>query len=419
MSALPTVGDDVLALESDVELTGEVAAGPTLASRAVQFTAADISAAPPPRQALLTDSRTSRPVLLKGIVALYGAKGGIGKTITTLQLAASVATGTQWLNTFTTGTPGRVLMLAAEEDEPELLRRMHFTCRAMNLTDAQRELVAQNITYIPLAGVGVALTHGATNDRTGALLETNIPEEIREMLRAAEAAGRPYVLAVLDPLSRFEGPDAEVDNVQATRLVQVCESFCTPACGRPTILVPHHLRKGGADDVNVDLADLFRGASGLINGVRLALVLLRARVIEGAPEILSLQVAKANNVAFPAPLALCRPADGEGVVRAASPADLATYAEMSGKRTAAKLETIDQGVFEVLSKLSVTNPGERFGVEPVAKLFRAASGKARSSAVGDALTRLAAAGRIDRNALGAMCPPRAAEEYAEFEEIPL
>jgi hypothetical protein len=75
----------------------------------------------------------------------------------------------------------------------------------------------------------------------------------------------PWSLIVFDPLSRFAGPDAEIDNAAATRFVQALESIAGETGA--TLLASHHTnktaRKGGAVE-----AVAGRGSSALVDGVR-------------------------------------------------------------------------------------------------------------------------------------------------------
>jgi hypothetical protein len=78
----------------------------------------------------------------------------------------------------------------------------------------------------------------------------------------AEQAGPGFALVILDPLSRFGGLEAEVDNGLATRTVGALERL-TRLPGEPAVLVAHHERKGGGKGT-----DAVRGASALVDGAR-------------------------------------------------------------------------------------------------------------------------------------------------------
>lgn len=297
----------------------------SLLSTAIQLSAEGIRAPPPARKFVLWTS-TGDGVLVRGKVGLFGAKGGTGKSYVLTQLGVASATGGMW---FGAGgwqaAPGRTLLLLAEEEAEEALRRLHWAVEAAGLDDELVQRVASNVTILPLAGRGVAITvEDSDAAKAGRLPETPVAEEVRGILRAAVAEGRPYTLAVLDPLSRFAGGDVEKDNNAATRFVQVLETFTAADCGEPSVLVSHHLRKQPKDatDAAVNMSDLFRGASGLVDGVRWAGVLSGMKRSDGAPGLLKLEVPKTNYTKTPPPLMLCRPDDEHGTLRVATPDEL-------------------------------------------------------------------------------------------------
>jgi hypothetical protein len=341
-----------------LELAEIETAGPPLLEVAVQFTPELIKALPPKRAYVLHDSRTGRPVLVKGKVAILAGKGGAGKTMALLQAAVAWATGRNWFGDegWETRSPHRVALLLGEEDRDEVLRRLHHICHALGLTDAEIELVAKNVTVLPLAGRGVALTFKATVTSAG-LPETERAEEIRALLRAAVAESRPFDLVIVDPLSRFAGPDVELENPAATRFVQVLETFTADDCGAPTIIVAHHLRKAGADD-DREASEQIRGAVGLVDGTRFVALLAQQKPIDGAPDLLRLRVVKSNYAAIPEPLTLCRPNDGEGTLRTATAQELTDY---EGRRSKGSGSRNGNGDGEDLSGLILAELAKRPG----------------------------------------------------------
>ncbi len=285
----------------------------------------------PPRETLLKDSRTGRPIMVRGKTGIVGGSGGAGKTMAFTMLAICVALGRAWFGEggFDTAQ-GRVLMLLAEEDREEIERRIASISRAMGLGDLELEILTSNLVLLPLAGQGVAFTSGGDGAR-GELPETERPEEIRELLREAHDCGEAFALVILDPLSRFAGFDVEKDNPAATRFVQVLESFTSKPCGEPNVLVAHHLRKIGQDE-DREASQAIRGAVGLVDGVRFAAILSQQKVIAGAPDLLRFKVVKSNYAAMPEPLELCRPVDAGGTLRVATPDELETYGALKGGR---------------------------------------------------------------------------------------
>lgn len=80
---------------------------------------------------------------------------------------------------------------------------------------------------------------------------------------------------ILDPASRFLGPNCEIDNAAATDWVAAVSEL-TQIESSPTIIVSHHANKSAIRPVNGSKDVIFdqsitRGASGLVDGVRLVL----------------------------------------------------------------------------------------------------------------------------------------------------
>jgi AAA domain len=277
----------------------------------------------PPRRALLTSARG--PVFVAGKVGLLAGKGGSGKTMILLMLAVAVALGRTWFGEGGfAATAGRVVLILAEEDQEEVQRRLAAIVQGLALGADDLHQLVRNLKIHAMAGHGVAFTAGTDGTR-GALPETERPGEFREVLREAQTEGRPYTLAILDPLSRFAGFDVEKDNAAATRFVQVLETFTAPDCGGPAVLVAHHLRKASAED-DRESSELIRGAVGLVDGVRWAAMLVPMKQIDGAPDLLRLRVVKSNYTLIPEALTLCRPPEGHGTVRIATLDEIAAYA---------------------------------------------------------------------------------------------
>lgn len=360
---------------------------PALADLRMPLTAELIRADPPPRRYVLWTA-DGAGVLVTGKVALLGAKGGTGKSFVLMQLTVAVVLGGCW---FGDGgwqaAPGRVLLILGEEESEEAQRRLHLAVKMAGASAEQLELLARKITILPLAGHGVALTT-ETESSNGHLPETPRAEEIRELLRDAAEEGDPFTLVVLDPLSRFAGGDVEKENGAATRFVQVLETFAAADCGAPAVMVSHHLRKQGKEEAT-NMADLIRGASGLVDGVRWAAVLGARRRIEGAPALLQLEVPKTNYAKEPAPLVLCRPEDGRGAIRAATASEIEAY-EAAAKTPKPSAEKVDRAA--ALQKRVL----EALAAQPMSGRGLAEYLKVRRPDLDPVITSLAADGDIVR-----------------------
>jgi len=228
---------------------------------------------PPARTWLLRDSRRPKGngLLPLGRVGQIIGEGGASKTMAAMQLAVSVATGVPWLATFTVATKGRVLLIVGEEDAEEVRRRLYRVRASMGAPIPEPD----TIVVLPLAGVPCAMLE---RDACKNMVEAPFLPWLRGWLREHG----PWSLVIVDPLSRFAGPDAEIDNAAATRFVQALESIATET--RATVLVTHHTnklaRQGGAVQ-----AAAGRGSSALVDGVRWQCSLGVERLAHETPEV--------------------------------------------------------------------------------------------------------------------------------------
>jgi RecA-family ATPase len=232
--------------------------------------------APPNRTWLLRDTRRpSEPgVLPLGKVGSLIAAGGVGKSMALIDLVIAEATGTTWLRTFSCPSRGRVLALMGEEDAEEIHRRTYRVAQGrpnpqapathIDFTDPAAESLSGppprypatgEIVVLPLAGIPCALLE---REASGNTAETAFFIWLKEYVVRAG----PWKLIVLDPLSRFGGPDVEKDNAVATRFVQALELLATLTGA--TVLYSHHTTKAPASESGRG----GRGASALYDGCR-------------------------------------------------------------------------------------------------------------------------------------------------------
>ena len=239
------------------------------------------------------DDSRPRPVPLfpRGKVGMLTAAGGVGKTTALCELALCVATRRPWLGCLEVATPGRVLLALGEEDAEEAHRRLWKAARILNLTDEQREIASRRVVVLPLAGhPEMALTQ---EEGPGTSVET--PAARALLARLDDDAGEDdegWALVVLDPASRFAGPDMEKDNAAATRFVQVLERLAGVQ-GRPSVLVAHHTPKTARGEGKPTAMDA-RGSSAFSDGVRWQADLRNRPRYEGAPDLVEFTNTKNN-----------------------------------------------------------------------------------------------------------------------------
>jgi RecA-family ATPase len=263
---------------------------------------------PPKRSWLLRDAHhpKSRGVMPLGKTGQMIAEGGLGKTTVACQLAVAVATGTRFLGAFDVASPGRVLVAMAEEDQDEGRRKLYNASAAAHV----RAPDPGSIVVLPLTGIACAMLE---LDDYGNLTETRFLRWIREYITAED-----FRLVVIDPLSRFAGPKAEIDNAAGTRFIQALESLSAP---ERFVLNVHHTNKmSRGKDGRVD-ASSGRGSSALVDGARWQCALSveqvkheEAEEADRLGEVVTFAVTKSNYSAKPAPIALRRDLEHGGAL---------------------------------------------------------------------------------------------------------
>jgi RecA-family ATPase len=138
-------------------------------------------------------------------VTILGGDGGTGKSLVTLQLAVAMATSTPWLGLQT--SPGKAIVLSAEDELDEIHRRLHQICFRREI---RMEALTQ-LSIIPLAGKSALLV---TQDRSRATTQTTpLWEALREVLTET----RPKML-IIDTLADVFGGD-EINRVQTRTFI--------------------------------------------------------------------------------------------------------------------------------------------------------------------------------------------------------
>lgn len=339
-----------------------------------------LNTAPPPRQWLLKRGRSG--VLPLGKVGLFVAAGGVGKTMALCSLAIATALGHKWLGVFDVVRPGAVLLGLAEEDLPEVHRRLYAAAAAMGLNNDERREAAARIAALALAGSDVALTQG---DGKGNVTETAIGEHLLRKLRGSAAElSLEWSLVIVDPLSRWAGNDTEKDSHAGTRFVEVLEGL-TAAPGNPAVLAAHHTNKfsrragapGGAENA--------RGSTALTDGARWV-----AELIPDGRDVVTFAVAKTNYGPPIEPVTLVRDLEFSGALRAMTPSELEAY---EAQRDASKPKGHRQPVPpSELEERVITTVSTRRGLRSKTAIASATTGNRRELLA--AVDRLVAEGRI-------------------------
>jgi hypothetical protein len=259
--------------------------------------------APPPRTWILKDC------LPAGIVGGIVASGGTGKSQAMLQLAAAVATGLPFCETWDVGEPGEVLALMAEDDDAELHRRMQYIARHLERAHPGHNIentIGQNCVIKSLIGESNLLTK-LYPDR-----EVRQTDLVARVIATARQLSN-LKLIILDPASRFRG-GVENSAEDVTRFIEAVECIRAAIPGA-TVLIVHHTNKwsGGNEDRSQNDA---RGSSAFPDGLRwlMNLAPLNKKETGGVPAgerhmYLSATVTK-SNYAPPQPILYLKRGEG-------------------------------------------------------------------------------------------------------------
>lgn len=208
------------------------------------------------------------PGLTAGSVGTIVGAGGIGKTMLLIQLGMALATGSPAFGNplIPCGSPGRVVLLAAEESADILSIRLHAI---MKWLDLER---AKHTSSLPLADTG------ADSDFM-ALLDTNlmlVPAAGESVLLVEHGVTTPFLdvlsrfcagarLIIIDPLRRLHDGD-ENSSAAMTHIVQVLEDLAKRTGA--AVIVAHHVGKASMFNETTGSAAASRGSSALTDSVR-------------------------------------------------------------------------------------------------------------------------------------------------------
>ncbi|MGL5395981.1 MAG: AAA family ATPase [Shewanella sp.] len=188
-----------------------------------------------------------------GEPGILTAKGGVGKSFFTVQMAVAVATGRK---VFSGSNPflqpkkkGKVLILGGEDSDNDYHRRFQSVLNDFDLDELELGMVQRNVIVKSLVGEDMLIV---AEDR-GSAKPTGWADELAETLEPLENLR----LIIIDPMTRFHGA-GENDNHSATMFINQINRICR-ATGAAVLLVHHSAKSdvGGA-----------RGASAFVDGAR-------------------------------------------------------------------------------------------------------------------------------------------------------
>jgi hypothetical protein len=296
----------------------------------------------PPREHLLVDTRSGRGAMDKTGVWLFGGAGGAGKSYATIGLGLAIANGGTWLRTFKTAEPGRVLIIAAEDESDDIRRRAHAIARTEEMSPDSIE----RFHVLPI--------HDRVTSLVAKIGDAYAPSDDTKSLCDELAILEPYDLLVIDPYGRIAGVSVDADNAAAAATISALATIASAARGLVLGVTHTSLRaRIAAQNGMAEGATGIRGATGQTDFARGVIRL------EKDKDAIWLSLAKANHVAQWEPVALKRGDWGE--LMPLSMLELGMIAESSSKETkAAKKETArrerDQRDDDVARKAIAAHP---------------------------------------------------------------
>ena len=258
---------------------------------------------------------TKKTFLHKEITAMLVAAGGAGKTHALALLALCVASGIPWFGKIEIEKPGNVCFIAGENDPSDIHRLLYKTRKHLQkmLEENQNAPEAKRFGLFgkePLKHIDSRICPMSVHGKAAGLINadgtvTPFYEDLLAELKEKEPADG-WQLIILDPASRFAGPDAEKDNAVATAFIACLERISEALNGRPAILMSHHKSKVAVRDGGGTQADA-RGSSALTDGVRWQ---ANFDNIEGEENCFKFYIAKTNFTAHPKAIKIRKELDG-------------------------------------------------------------------------------------------------------------
>lgn len=259
---------------------------------------------PPSKEMLLEyadEQGVRRSFLPKGIVAMLVGAGGAGKTHLLAQMTISMATGMPFLDMFTTtefcgaNKRGNVFLGLGENQYDDIRRVLYKSTKELRNDVSRKNLLLEALDRIaPFSFSG----------QQAAFLEGRHPsrffQELKHRLIETAPQKEGWTLIILDPISRFLGADAEIDNAAATQFIALMEELTIELPGKPTVLFAHHANKASLGSNNSPSQSDARGSSALTDGVRWQVNLGKAQNPEGNRGIEELAILKMTKSNFTA-----------------------------------------------------------------------------------------------------------------------
>jgi hypothetical protein len=192
-----------------------------------------------------------RGLMIRKHISILVAPGGSGKSLLSAQWAIALALGMPW-GGWTPLKPEKVLLINAEDDHDEMMRRIHAACKVMQVNP--RDLIGRLFLADDPRSIVVAKT-----SKEKVVVATPLADAIKQTV---EANGIGVV--IVDPFAEtFEGDENSNSEVKWAAAIWRAVARDTHS----SVMLVHHTpkyAKGMAGD-----ADAARGAGALVNSARI------------------------------------------------------------------------------------------------------------------------------------------------------
>lgn len=210
---------------------------------------------------LLNDNPLQREFLVEGLIplgvsGLFNGPGAIGKTTFAMQLGASVATGTPFMDHDV--QQGEVLMYLSEDDQCEISQRLHRIREA--LPDSDKDALMSNLKILPRPATDMPFFEYSPSSRDAA-----ITANFERFFRVAQEL-KNLRLIVIDSYTRINRLD-EIQHSHASFTAAWLDALAQETGA--TVLLIHHPPKSGSS--------ASRGSSALPNALRFSATLCRGK----------------------------------------------------------------------------------------------------------------------------------------------
>lgn len=212
--------------------------------------------------------------LQRGIPALFAAMGGLGKSLTVLDMCIEIASPPRIAPKRVLGGTvvehGTCVFVTAEDSVASVHRRIHAMCEPHQLERTKKNLI---VVPMPDAGGPQCLV----KEGADGIEMTDFFYDIKAQLIALPD----LKLVIFDPLQAFVSADITSRPEHAQYMWTALSQIASETGA--TILCTHHMRKEGTKSIN-DLADAreaIRGTTGLVDGCRLVYAMWQASTEAG------------------------------------------------------------------------------------------------------------------------------------------